>query len=450
MARWAGPQPFGTRAPHPSARARARADTRVCANPAPRQATGAALGAALRAVVDAAKDTAGAGHDAKRQKTATGGGASAPVVFCCPLDEAFCESTLVLSPADGVAPGCQLLLAPYGTMPPQGRTWIGCYRCTLTELFWSAVATELGAALTLKKIRGDNAHHVVESTFKAFARSFRAALDHVTYGGNHGLVGAAEDRVAARAPGGAHEGVTYLTPEPSPIYTSARSAARSRSTKETVIDVKVDLDHASTKLGSTPTKEGALKTGVVALSHLLSVLEESCGFSFDVQCQGDTYIDDHHSSEDLGISLGQALLQAFGNKAGLTRMGCAESACGNAQVRVVMDLSNRPSFESDIALDEEYVGGQRAYDELAKAAGKGARCGVHLTCEMFHHVIESLTVEMRATVHVVAIKDTATPGHTMDLAVATVTAYGKALAECLRLDPRRAGKVASSKGTLSV
>ena len=66
---------------------------------------------------------------------------------------------------------------------------------------------------------------------------------------------------------------------------------------------------------------------------------------------------------------------------------------------------------------------------------------------MFHHVLLSLSVEMRATVHVQSRKDN---GRSLDLALATARAFGKALAECVRVDPRRAGKVASSKGTLSV
>ena len=421
------------------------------------KAAGAALGAALRRVVQDVQDEPQKGEEepqAKRQRVEGEGGdastdGSAPVVFCCPLDEAFCESTLILNPGTNQDPGtCETLLAPYGSMPPAGRTWIGCYRCALTPSFWSALTLELGANLRLRKVRGINAHHVVESTFKAFARSFRAALDGTRHGGAHGLVGAAEDRVAVR---GRTCGSTHMAPPSAAIFQSPRTACKSRSTKETSIDVKVDLDHPSLTLGSTLATEGGLKTGVFALSHLLSRLQELCGFAFDVQCSGDTYIDDHHSSEDLGITLGQCLLESLGSKAGLTRMGCAEAEHGVAKVRVVMDLSNRPSFECDLNLDEEYLGGPQAVADVARAHGKHAPCGVYLTCEMFLHLMESVTVETRSTVHVVTVHDdAATAGHTMDLAIATVEAYAKALAECLRLDPRRAGKVASSKGTLSL
>ena len=82
-------------------------------------------------------------------------------------------------------------------------------------------------------------------------------------------------------------------------------------------------------------------------------------------------------------------------------------------------------------------------------------CGSALTCEMLQHVFESLTIETRATVHLELVDGDEEykpqyPGHTKDLALASAKAFGTALAECVRVDPRRAGKVASSKGTLSV
>ena len=78
-------------------------------------------------------------------------------------------------------------------------------------------------------------------------------------------------------------------------------------------------------------------------------------------------------------------------------------------------------------------------------------CGSALTCEMLQHVFESLTIETRATVHLELVShDSKCEGRTKDLALAAARAFGTALAECVRVDPRRAGKVASSKGTLSV
>jgi len=206
-------------------------------------------------------------------------------------------------------------------------------------------------------------------------------------------------------------------------------------------------------------------------------LSKSAGIEVVVHCEGDLHIDDHHTAEDVAITLGQCLHESLGDKRGLARMGCAEGAEGGAICRAVLDLSNRPHFESDLQLDEEYVGG--GGDE--GTAGTAAT----LSCEMLYHVFESLTLEMRATAHLEVVKDACGAGHTLDLAISAARAYGRALRNCavgsgyaplrpkapgvapillqnpginmiapherfsIRVDPRRKGAVASSKGTLS-
>eukprot|EP01043_Picozoa_sp_COSAG02_P048631 COSAG02_NODE_4796_length_4968_cov_3.098172_2_plen_179_part_00 len=177
-------------------------------------------------------------------------------------------------------------------------------------------------------------------------------------------------------------------------------------------------------------------------------------------------------------------------------MGCAEGAHGGARVRAVLDLSNRPHFESDLPLDEENVGAieygkpyrtttqgclavvlhlalstsptlhltlstshvQMAFstelDEVPPSDDDApspwdALCGNVLSCEMLFHVYNSLTLEMRSSCHLELCEDDGTTGHTLDLALAAANAYGAALARAVRVDPRRKGKVASSKGTLS-
>jgi imidazoleglycerol-phosphate dehydratase len=201
------------------------------------------------------------------------------------------------------------------------------------------------------------------------------------------------------------------------------------------------------------------------MDEILAEFRKACNFNIEVQCSGDVYIDDHHTAEDVSITLGQCMFQALGDKAGLARMGCAEGKSGGATVRVVLDLSNRPHFETDLPLNEEYVGGDIAAESALglNASGGGSNvsvtpssmehpCGRVLSCEMLHHVFDSLTIETRATAHVELLSEEQpdAPGHTLDLAVAMARAYGSALAECVRVDPRRAGAVASSKGTLSV
>ena len=142
-------------------------------------------------------------------------------------------------------------------------------------------------------------------------------------------------------------------------------------------------------------------------------------------------------------------------------MGCALGAAGGAVVRAVLDLSNRPHFASDLPLDEEYVGGVREWDDEAAgraeaaAGGEAAApapcdvCGGVLSCEMLHHAFDSLTIEVRATLHLELQSDRGGDGHTLDVALAAAEAYGAALSRAIRVDPRRRGAVASSKGTLS-
>ena len=185
------------------------------------------------------------------------------------------------------------------------------------------------------------------------------------------------------------------------------------------------------------------------------------GIEMIVHCEGDRHIDDHHTAEDVAITLGQCLHEALGDKAGLARMGCAEGESdahgGAARVRAVIDLSNRPHFTSDLPLDEEFVGGPTAADAAAGDAATAeatpapcdALCGALLSCEMLHHVFESLTLETRATCHLETRADGGAAGHTLPLALAAAEAYGAALSRAIRLDPRRGGAVASSKGTLS-
>mmetsp|Transcript_60661 Transcript_60661/g.70966 ORF Transcript_60661/g.70966 Transcript_60661/m.70966 type:complete len:586 (+) Transcript_60661:69-1826(+) len=423
-------------------------------------ACGAALGCALRGLVlQSARNGANTGSQTNGHNGLVSGTQNSSSVFCCPLDEAYAEADLRLSVGTPTSTSTQpspksstatstVNLAPYGTMPKCGRRWIGCYRCNLTPRFFDALMTHLqdgdhllenrnyggisSASLQLTKMRGHNAHHIVESSFKAFARVFRSCLDQFQSGGQrqHGCVMAEESR---------------LSRVPVVEVTKPRTASRNRSTKETTIEIHVNLDEKPT----TP-----INSGVELMNVIMTELRSHAGINFTIDCLGDTYIDDHHTVEDVAIALGQCLNASLGDKAGLARMGCAEAVAGGAKVRCVVDLSNRPYFEWDLELDEEYVGGdEEGFAAMRRGGSEGSSlCGNALTCEMLQHVFESLTIETRATVHIQVIHDSNADvvGHTRDLALASARAYGKALAECVRVDPRRAGKVASSKGTLSV
>ena len=428
-------------------------------------AAGGALGAGLKRVVE---EVLGA--------RCSRGADSSPTtaVFCCPLDEAFAECSINFHAGHNKTGTCAAKLEPYGLYAGSatGRKWVGRYRTELTPLFWSALAASLGCELSLKRVRGKNAHHVLESTFKSFARGFRAALDQLADGKNHGCA-------KPNAPPPPPPSLAGLPPS------QPRKAERRRATKETTIEVRVDLDkpflHSDAPAGGdaawsgdvmTPTKLRAsvqqterIRTGIVLLDEILISLALSAGIEIIVHCDGDRHIDDHHTAEDVAITLGQCLHEALGDKAGLARMGCAEGSheASGCTVRAVIDLSNRPHFESDLPLDEEYVGGGPEEEVSGDRNGEGtvlvegmpapvdALCGGMLSCEMLHHVFDSLTLETRATAHLELMHEESPPkrGHTLGVAMAAASAYGAALARAIRVDPRRRGAVASSKGTLS-
>ena len=291
-------------------------------------------------------------------------------------------------------------LAPYG--PGAGRTHIGKYQTRLTEPFWRAVVEASGLSVSLTKERGDNAHHIVEATFKSFARCLRKCMDQV-----EGIdVAASDERL---------EGVT-------------RAAGKARSTKETTIDVKLDLDGAAEK--------SSVSTGIQTLDELLRSIAHEGGVQLNVDATGDLWIDDHHTTEDVAITVGQVLNESLGDKAGCNRMGRAAAgvldgvdsdSADAAMVEVVMDLSNRPFLANGLVFRDEFIG--------------------DLSAEMVDHLFMSIAANGQMTVHVVEHRKGKSDA---DLAAASARAFGRCLRQCIAVDPRRAGQVASSKGTLSV
>jgi len=325
--------------------------------------------------------------------------------FCCPLDEALVECILVRS-QDGRLES--FTLPPYGIYGKNGRTKIGQLQTLAVESFFKALAENSGLTIALTKIRGNNGHHIVESCFKAISRALRNLLDgtnvDVTKGPHFDqLWGEHSD---------SHNQSLALQ----------RTAKVDRSTKETSILLDIALDGGAGGV--------TVESGIIILDRIITALATHAGMSLTCKCKGDLYVDEHHSTEDVGIAIGQILSKAFGTKAGLNRMWCARTTAGGATVEVTMDLSNRPCFTENLSLSqEEYV-----VD------------GQVLTTEMFHHFFESLTMNAHMTVHILQIQ----AGDSMeDRAMATAAAFGKALKFCAAVDPRRGGKTASSKGTLS-
>ncbi len=129
--------------------------------------------------------------------------------------------------------------------------------------------------------------------------------------------------------------------------TTSRTATVERNTAETQIKVSINLDG---------TGEGKLDSGVPFLDHMLDQIKRHGLIDLDVKCVGDTHIDDHHSVEDIGITIGQAFSQAIGDKKGIRRYGHFYAPLDESLSRVVVDISGRPSLHMDIPFTRSHVG----------------------------------------------------------------------------------------------
>lgn len=165
-----------------------------------------------------------------------------------------------------------------------------------------------------------------------------------------------------------------------------RTAEISRKTKETDITVKLDLDGAS---------KVEINTGIGFLDHMLTALAVHGGFSLFVECKGDLYIDGHHTTEDIGIVLGQAFAKALGDKAGIMRYGNAFIPMDEALAFCALDISARPFLVFNAQFANERVGefDTCLTEEFMRAFAFNAGITLHLRCEYGsndHHKIEAL------------------------------------------------------------
>ncbi|KAL3912711.1 MAG: hypothetical protein SGARI_001016 [Bacillariaceae sp.] len=356
--------------------------------------------------------------------------------FCCPLDEALVECVISLPREKYAGQLVQFTLAPYGIYPKEkGRTHIGKLETFAIESFWKALAESSGLYISLRKLRGDNAHHIVESAFKAFSRALRNFLD---------------------PPPNLFE---PNSPNDQDSIRLARQGKIDRKTKETSICVNLQLNGTS--------KDTHVETGIPMLNVFYTTLAQEAHMTLQIDCKGDLWVDDHHTAEDVSIAVGQCLTQALGSKAGLNRMWVGSAAVaegggdgdGNGDgddthnnntttVEVTMDLSNRPCFVHNL---HETLGKQEYVEEKAddeEFAGQAL-----LTCEMLEHCLDSLVMNGRMTVHVVESENDSKESGSVTVAevvLCTAKAFGRALRVCSMIDQRRHGATASSKGTLSV
>lgn len=195
----------------------------------------------------------------------------------------------------------------------------------------------------------------------------------------------------------------------------SRTARVERTTKETSIRVALDLD------GSGNAK---IATGVGFFDHMLDQLVRHSGFDLVVEADGDLHVDSHHTVEDVGIAVGQAIAEALGEKKGIRRYGWSIIPMEESLAQVAIDLSGRPFLAFDVTVPAEMIGNydpdltEEFFTALVRAAGITMHVRL-LSGKNSHHIVESV-----------------------------FKGVAKALGMATEIDPRRDGRVPSTKEVL--
>lgn len=196
---------------------------------------------------------------------------------------------------------------------------------------------------------------------------------------------------------------------------TARQAVITRNTSETQITVKLNLDG---------TGQCRFATGVPFLEHMMHQIGRHGLIDLDIECNGDLHIDDHHTTEDIGITLGQAVAKAVGDKKGIRRYGHAYVPLDEALSRVVVDFSGRPTLMHSVDYKRARIGG---FD-------------VDLFDEFFHGFVN----HAQLTLHIDNIRGK----NAHHIAETIFKAFGRALRMALEHDERSVGVIPSTKGSL--
>jgi imidazoleglycerol-phosphate dehydratase len=194
-----------------------------------------------------------------------------------------------------------------------------------------------------------------------------------------------------------------------------RSAEIERNTLETKIKVSIDLDGKG---------ESSLTTGIPFLEHMLDQVARHGMMDISISAEGDLHIDAHHTAEDIGITLGQAMAQAVGDKRGIRRYGHAYVPLDEALSRVVVDFSGRPGLEFDVDFPRAKVG--------------------EFDTELFFEFFQGFINHAGVTLHVDCLRGR----NAHHIAETMFKAFGRALRMALEMDPRMAGITPSTKGSL--
>ena len=194
-----------------------------------------------------------------------------------------------------------------------------------------------------------------------------------------------------------------------------RKVTVQRNTLETQITVSINLDG---------TGESHFDTGVPFLEHMLEQVARHGVIDLDIKCNGDTHIDDHHTVEDIGITLGQAFAKAMGNKKGINRYGHAYVPLDEALSRVVIDFSGRPGLIHDVDYKRSHIG---AFDT-----------------DLFNEFFQGFINHALATLHIDNIRGR----NAHHIAETIFKAFGRCLRMAIEFDPRMSGVLPSTKGKL--
>lgn len=196
---------------------------------------------------------------------------------------------------------------------------------------------------------------------------------------------------------------------------NARTATVSRDTKETRITVTVNLDGSG---------ESKLATGLPFLEHMLEQIARHGLIDLNIQAEGDLHIDAHHTVEDIGIVLGQAVAQAAGDRKGIRRYGHAYVPLDEALSRVVIDFSGRPGLEYHVAFPRARIG--------------------EFDVDLFHEFFQGFSNHSLTTLHIDALRG----ANAHHIAETVFKAFGRAMRLALEADARLGDVIPSTKGSL--
>jgi len=194
-----------------------------------------------------------------------------------------------------------------------------------------------------------------------------------------------------------------------------RQAEISRKTNETDIFVSVNLDG---------TGRHAMNTGIGFLDHMLDQLSRHSLIDIDVSAKGDLHIDMHHTAEDVGIALGQAIAKALGDKKGIRRYASCDLAMDGTLTRVALDVSGRPFLVWKVDFTRDKVG--------------------DMDTELFREWFQAFAMNAGITLHV----ETFYADNNHHIAESAYKALARALRDAVEIDPRAADRIPSTKGTL--